>query len=447
MRRLLVLLTIVVTTVIGAGVAHAEWDPTRNGVPGNAPSQLVMAGTGPGHLVIGFIGPVGSISDPSVPYPTSNPGAPFTPRVEGFAGIVLGDPGAGPDVHLYCINIRSSTFTGVGYDLGTWDAANVANVGYVAQLLNNYYPTVPNQPALPAEADRAAAVQAAIWYFSDNYVVNTSDPLHDTVAAIVNNVIALGPLVNPPPPNLQIDPATDSGPVDSLVGPYTIVSPQEPAVVNATGGAMFTDASGTTPIANGTSVPDGTQIWLRRATLGSVTITAQATAVVPGGNVYLYSHNLVGIDDAQKLILAESGEVSTTVDATADFFDTASLAVSKTVDGAAAGLQSEVRISVACDDLTLPDFVVPAGTKGTTSTVYDDVPAPSTCQITETLNGVNTAVTVSTVNASQTVDLPQTDVPDHPVTALPVTNTYTATAVGPDAVAVTPVDAQPRFTG
>jgi hypothetical protein len=168
---------------------------------------------------------------------------------------------------------------------------------------------------------------------------------------------------------------------------------------------------------------------------------------VPGGNVYLYSHNLTGVDDAQKLILAESGEVSTTVDATADFFDTASLAVSKTVDGAAAGLQSEVRISVACGDLTLPDFVVPAGTKGTTSTVYDAVPAPSTCQITETVNGVNTAVTVSTVNASQAVDLPQTDVPDDPVTALPVTSSYVATAVGPDVVAVTPVAAQPRFTG
>ncbi len=341
------------------------WDPERVGSPGSGPAQLVMAGTGPGHGVTGFIGPVGSISDPSVPYPASNPGAPFTPLNEGFAGIVLGAPvGGGADVQLYCINIRTNTFAGVGYDLGTWDAANVSNVGYVAQLLNNYYPTVPAQPPLGPVSDRAAAVQAAIWYFSDNYVVSTGDALHDTVAAIVNNVIVLGPLVNPPPPSLQITPATDSGPIESLVGPYTVVSPQEAAVVNATDGLMFADSTGTTPIANGTSVPDGTQIWLRRDTLGSVTLTATATAVVPGGNVYLYAHNLPGTDDAQKLILAQEGEVSTTVSATADFFDTGSLHVSKVVTGAAAGLQSEVRIAVTCDGTALPDFVIPAGDDG-----------------------------------------------------------------------------------
>jgi TQXA domain-containing protein len=448
-KKLAALLAFALTSVVTAGVAHAVYDTTRNGSPGNSPSQLVMAGVGPGHGVVGFLGPDGSVSDPSVPYPTANPGAPFTPKNEDFAGVIFGDPGnGGADVKLYCINIRTDTFGGVGYDLGTYDAANVPNVGYVARLLNNYYPAVPTQPALANDADRAAAVQAAIWYFSDNYVVNTGDPLHDTVAGIVNNVIALGPLVNPPPPSLEIDPTSSSGPVGSLVGPYTVVSPQEPAVVSATDGDMFADAAGTVPIADGATVPDGTQIWLQRTTLGSATLSATATAIVPGGNVYLYAHNIPGVDDAQKLILADSGEVSTTVAATADFFDTASLEVTKTIAGEAAGLQSDVHISVVCDGTALPDFVIPAGSTGSTSTTYHDIPAPATCDITETVNGVNTAVTVSTTNASQSIDLPQTDVPDDLVTAAPITNTYVATNVGPDVIVVPiPVLLSPRFSG
>ncbi len=64
------------------------------------------------------------------------------------------------------------------------------------------------------------------------------------------------------------------------------------------------------------------------------------------------------------------------------------------------------------------------------------------------MNGVNSAVTVTTTNAAQTVTLPQTVVPDDPVDAAPVTNTYDAAAVGPDVVVVpVPVASQPRFTG
>ena len=274
--------------------------------------------------------------------------------------------------------------------------------------------------------DRAAVVQAAVWYFSDNYVISTSDPLHDTVAAIVNNVIALGPLVDPPPPSLQITPATDTGPIQSLVGPFTVVSPQENAIVNATGGSMFADVSGTTPIANGASVADGTQIWLRRDTVGSVTLSATATAVVPGGNVYLYADNIPGVDDAEKLILAQSGEVSTTVSATADFFDTASLPLEQdrrrscrraAVRGAHLG---HVRRTASG---RLRD---PRGATGNVSTTYNDIPTPATCEVTETVDGVNPSVRVTTVNPTQSVTLPENATPNDPVTALPVTNTYEA---------------------
>ena len=50
-------------------------------------------------------------------------------------------------------------------------------------------------------------MQAAIWFFSDRYVLNTSDPLHNTVVEIVNHVRSAGPLVQPPPPSLTLTPS------------------------------------------------------------------------------------------------------------------------------------------------------------------------------------------------------------------------------------------------
>ena len=35
-------------------------------------------------------------------------------------------------------------------------------------------------------------MQAAIWFFSDRYVLNTADPLHAAVAAIVNDITTRG---------------------------------------------------------------------------------------------------------------------------------------------------------------------------------------------------------------------------------------------------------------
>ena len=55
---------------------------------------------------------------------------------------------------------------------------------------------------------RAAAVQAAIWFFSDNYVLQPDDPVRPYTEAIVAAVLDAGPLPEPSPPNLVIDPTT-----------------------------------------------------------------------------------------------------------------------------------------------------------------------------------------------------------------------------------------------
>ena len=182
----------------------------RPGPPPGAPPQvrgnteLVMSGTGNGQGVAGFIAETGTNFDPVLTsYPTSPP-AGFRPLDEGFAGIIFAHPPeGGNNLSLYCIDILTATYGGIGYTLGTWDTANVPNVGYVTRLLNEYYPNTSEPATLadgnPASVNQtAAAVQAAIWYFTDKYVLSASDPLHGTVAAIVAHIQGAGPVGEQP---------------------------------------------------------------------------------------------------------------------------------------------------------------------------------------------------------------------------------------------------------
>ena len=126
---------------------------------------------------------------------------------------------------------------------------------------------------------------------------------------------------------------------------------------------MYSDAAGTVPIANGATVPSGQQIWMRSSGgASSAVLQAKATATVPSGNVYLYDGNTAGVNDAQRLILAENATLTTTVQATANFLPAGSLVVKKTIAGPAAGSQGRVVIHVACTDgKDGSDFVIHAG--------------------------------------------------------------------------------------
>ena len=202
-----------------------------------------MSGTGPGQAVTGFIANSNNPFDPvAAGYPASNPTTGFTPKDESFAGIIHAHPpGGGADLSLYCIDINTLTYGGIGYVLGTWDASTVPNVDYVGRLLTEYYPNTNDPAALTDLNQKAAAVQAAIWFFTDRYVLNTSDSLHDTVAAIVGHIIDAGPLKQQPPPSLTITPPQLSGPAGSVLGPFTVNTGNggqsaPPATVTATGG-------------------------------------------------------------------------------------------------------------------------------------------------------------------------------------------------------------------
>jgi hypothetical protein len=396
---------------------------------------MTVTGWSPGQGVRGFIANKDNPFDPATaPYPPSNPTTGWTSKDESFAGVIHGTPtGGGSTLNLYCIDINTDTTTGIGYELGSWDAGGVSpRVGYVARLLNDYYPHTNEPAGLTDLNQKAAAVQAAIWFFSDRYVLSTADPLHNTVVAIVNKVQHDGPLIEPPPPSLTITPPILSGPAGSVVGPFTVTTntgrrrgrrPRAAgdATVTATGGSMYSDPAGTAAIVNGTKVPSGKQIWMRAAPgSSSAVLDAKATATVPSGNVYLYAGNN-GVADAQRLILAENATLTTDVQATANFFPVGSLEVKKTIAGPAAGSQGPVVIHVACTDgKDRPDVSIPAGAHaGDTTTTYHDIPAGTLCTATETSNGSNATTKVVVTGAGQQVTIRsgQTE-------TVHVTNTY-----------------------
>ena len=365
----------------------------------------------PGQGVTGFIADADNPFDPVKDgYPASNPTEGFTAKNEGFAGVIHGaPPGGGATLNLYCIDINTDTWGGIGYVLGSWEASGVPNVGYVARLLNDYYPHTNEPAALTDLNQKAAAVQAAIWFFSDRYVLDTSDVLHDAVVAIVNDVIAKGPLVQPPPPSLKITPHNASAP-RRVLGPFTVTTDHEPATVTAAGGTMYSNRAGTTLLGDGATaqVPSGQQIWLRSAG-GASTATLQATseATVPSGNVYLYDGNTAGVNDAQRLILAESATLETTVQATADFVPFGSLVVKKTIRGPAAGSQGRVVIRVTCDDgVRRFPFIIRAGADaGARSRPYRHIAVGTTCTVTETANGATSTVVARVFGDGQTATI------------------------------------------
>jgi hypothetical protein len=171
---------------------------------------------------------------------------------------------------------------------------------------------------------------------------------------------------------------------------------------------MFSNRAGTNPIAPNATVPGGTKIWLRSTGTSNAVLDATSQATVPSGNVYLYDGNTSGVNDAQRLILAQDATLKTTVEATAEYLPGGRLVVQKTIAGTGAGSQGQVVIHVDCDDdVARRDFIIPAGTPaGTTSRTYRHIPAGTTCTVTETSNGSVVGTDVLVTGDGQEVTIP-----------------------------------------
>jgi hypothetical protein len=120
---------------------------------------------------------------------------------------------------------------------------------------------------------------------------------------------------------------------------------------------------------------------------------------------------------------------------TADLNDTytyvpGSLAVTKTINGASAGDQGEVRIQVDCgEQVETPDFVIPAGATGSQTRTYTGIPANTVCAVAETQDGSSSTVAVTVTGSPDRVTI----APNETATS-GITDTYGA---APGALLVT----------
>ncbi|MBE9927152.1 Cys-Gln thioester bond-forming surface protein [Cellulosimicrobium cellulans] len=395
-----------VLLVLGAQPAHAKPDPDGVGAGPRGPfTELSITGFGAGQSVDGFTTPAGF--DPLAGYPAGVPAGSTADDADFAGAIQVTDTVSGQTTLTYCIDLLTDTRTGVNYKIGTWDEANVPNLGYVGYILDHYYPITGEPAAAPSANARAAAVQAAIWFFSDSYVLATTDPVRPYTELIVADALANGPSPEPTPPQLEVTPETLRAPTTGdIVGPFTVEA-DGPATIRSFGAEVFTDPEGTNLLADGATVPPGATLWARLA--GDTEphgFVLERQVTVLESTVYLYDGTNAGRDEAQKLVLAQPTELTRRAGALLEPFAAGSLEITKVVTGDGAGLQSDVVLDVAC---TAPGggetverrVTVPAGAAaGEHTELVSGLPAEWTCVVTETDDGDNGRVVVTGTDVS-----------------------------------------------
>ncbi|MCM3655834.1 thioester domain-containing protein [Agromyces mediolanus] len=401
--------------VLLAGPANAEPNP---GTPVDGGLGDIATETRISQLL--NVGSVSGGQNPAVdpaatPYPAV-PGVPVAATTTAQAVLKdIHDP-TGPIQGLaYCIDLESDTTVGVNYKLGPWTEASVPNLVYVNYILTNYFPNVPSVPA-GTIVQKVAAVQSAIWYFTDHFILADTDPVRAATAAIILDAQTNAGGGAPPLPTLTLTPNSAQVPTTGdLVGPFTVGGTAATATLQALGVEVFADAAGTQPLADGDTVALGAQLWMRYLS----TTTPQGfrlTSIqsVVQGNVFLYDGSNAGRTTAQKLILAQATDLPIRAGVTATPYAAGSLQITKIITGETAGLQGPLEVTASCSDgetITEYTTTLPAGTGAGSHPmpVISPIPAGAVCTITETADGVNEQVVLvsSTIEPSDVTIIEQ----------------------------------------
>lgn len=340
----------------------------------------------------------------------TEPPAPYPPTgLDDFdldtALMVISDVETGQEAFTYCIDLRTRTWPGLGYRLGDWTEANVPNLGAINFILTTSFPYIPDSPAGLTDTQRVAAVQAAIWYLSDGFVLATDvDPaIRNATAEIVKNALDNADVPEPPSPTLTITPDTLEAPVSGeLVGPFTAGGTASGVIETFGGSEVFFDEAGTQPVADGTAVPSGTQLWAKYLESGELDqgFTLTAAAEVPRGKVFLYDGSNPKVTDAQKLILALASDLSLRTGATITPYPAATLEIHKTISwsGNPAHLDA-ITVRADCTPapaagITTSATLPPGAEPGTHILTLGGLRAGSTCTIVEVATGETDSVTL-----------------------------------------------------
>ena len=429
-------LTFVFLPVWGSAQARLTEETPIIESPDGPNTDIEVTGLGAGARLTGGYPAAPTPQDPTAPYPAAPPAA-YT-QGGGLTSLINTVSVTNPALtaEMYCIDIRVGTLIGGGYQNGTWDESNVQNLGYVTYILNNFYPAVPGEPTGLSEGEQAAAVQSAIWYFTDGFILNPGLPIRAATAGIIAAAQLNGPVTEPPPPAVSITPPAAAAPVGSAAGPFTVTTDAPSVTLSVPDGyTMYGDAAATAPLPNPYPTTSGAQVWVGSGSgaVEETLLSARAVVTVQRGRVYLYDGLAPGVDELQKLVLAETATLDATTQAPAQFVAAASLTVNKVFAGAGVGQQGASQLTVDCRDGVARAADIPQGASTTQAFTFPGIAVGATCLIAEPATGATSMVDVTT-------DAPQEVVITETGATATITNTVTRRAEVPGVLPPTGAD-------
>lgn len=241
-----------------------------------------------------------------------------------FQGTIDGNP-----AKFYCVDISNL----IAYNQGYTDSLTTPS--QITYILNNYFPykTYPYAGSASTVEKEAAAIQAAIWHFSDGVnanTINNTDVQNRALAIIADATANHANVV--PVPTLLIQPFSQTIPtgspaafqvkaVDQYAQPLSGI-----AVTVGTTTGTLSATNGVTGV-NGLTAP----FTLNQTTLDTAILNATATAVIPQGTKYFHKTNPGG---KQRLVLATPVYAPVQTNGIVIWSSSADLSIAKSVDDA-----------------------------------------------------------------------------------------------------------------
>ena len=258
------------------------------------------------------------IKDPSRPNKT----------MDVWAGTLSGTV-ASTNAKLYCIDLLHNAAFYSNQNPHTYTDQAVSSSA-ITFIVNNYYPYKPlsYSGSLSTPEKEAAAVQLAIWHFSDN--VDLSSITHKTNSSlgteIRNRAIEIRDFAvsnSPdivPPVTVSIIPVSQSIVAGTPAKFRVLVLDNEGDGLSGVT-VTLSAAGGSLSLSSASTGSDGLtpEITLTQGSSADVTITATANAVIPNGTRFV--HN-VDPDEYQKLVLVSPVTVSRSATATVSWYAT-----------------------------------------------------------------------------------------------------------------------------
>ncbi len=190
----------------------------------------------------------------------------------------------------YCVDVTNPNMqVGFAFDqvplgqLAGMGGLNSSNLQIIAAIATYEYPNTDPRFTLNGSTDRkGAGVQAAIWHYSNNFMIDASSTDAIVVAnynTVINRVNTnVYPSLNGGLNTSLQSPAATTGVTGDVIGPFVVHTGASSLDLTLAGGTRV-DASGN-PVA-GTSVVDGEQIFVKSGTAGTATISVNGLIHVP----------------------------------------------------------------------------------------------------------------------------------------------------------------------